>query len=159
MAKERVDDGIFVEGVADALPFSDHAFDLVTCLGALEHFPNKAEALREIDRVLVHGGRALILVPNAGFLTRRLGLFGGTEQVAVREDVLSLDAWRALFEANGFRIEQRWRDLHLLSAHWLLRRGWLHALPRLVQALLLAVWPLSWQYQVYHLLRRSPTEI
>jgi SAM-dependent methyltransferase len=140
------------------LPFTHNAFDLVTCLGALEHFPHKQGALGEMDRVLAEGGRALILVPNAGFLTRRVGWFGGTEQAAVREDVLDLESWRSLFEANGFRVERRWRDLHVLSGGWVFRRGLLHAGPRLLQAMLLAVWPLAWQYQVYHLLSRRPIE-
>ena len=70
----------------------------------------------------------------------------------MREDVLSLDAWQALFEANGFRVEQRWGDRHVMSMGWLLQNGWLQLLPRLAQALVLTVWPLRWQYQVYHLL-------
>lgn len=152
LARRRLPQGIFAEAVAEALPYADDCFDLVSCLGALEHFPDKPGALREMCRVLDKDGRALILVPNAGFLTRRLGLFRGTEQVAVREDVLTLEAWRTLFEANGFRIERRWGDLHLLSKDWLLKKGWPHLLPRLTQALALTVWPLNWQYQVYHLL-------
>lgn len=151
-AARRLPRGRFVTGVAEALPWTDESFDLVTCLGALEHFPDKPAALREMHRVLCRDGRALILVPNAGFLTRRLGLFRGTEQVVVREDVLSLEAWRDLFEANGFRVERRWRDLHVLSRGWLMRRGWVGLLPRLAQALALTVWPLRFQYQVYHLL-------
>jgi SAM-dependent methyltransferase len=152
LARQRLPRGVFAEGVAEALPYRVASFDLVSCLGALEHFPDKSAALREMHRVLDKNGRALILVPNAGFLTRRLGLFRGTKQVAVREDVLSLDAWQALFEANGFRVEQRWGDRHVMSMGWLLQNGWLQLLPRLAQALVLTVWPLRWQYQVYHLL-------
>ena len=152
VAADRVAGGSFVEGVADALPFRDATFDLVTCLGALEHFADKDAALAEIRRVSRPGAKSLVLVPNAGFLTRRMGLFHGTEQTAVREDVLSLEAWQQLFERNGFIVEARWRDLHVLSKTWLLRRGWRHLPFRLLQALMLAVWPLRWQYQVYHLL-------
>lgn len=152
LAMRRLPDGDFATGVAEQLPYPDATFDLVTCLGSLEHFPDKDAALREMCRVLKDAGRVLVLVPNAGFLTRRLGLFRGTEQVQVREDVLSLAAWQALFEANGFRVERRWRDLHVLSRNWLLQRGWRGLPPRLLQALALAVWPLRWQYQVYHLL-------
>jgi len=158
LAAARLPQGGFAEAVAEALPLRDASFDLVTCLGALEHFPDKAGALREMHRVLDPRGRAVILVPNAGFLTRRLRLFSGTEQTAVREDVLALEAWQRLFEANGFRIERRWRDLHVLSTSWLLRRGWTGLLPRLLQALALTVWPLRWQYQVYHLLAPIPCD-
>ena len=65
LAKQRLPQGIFAEAVAEALPFSDDCFDLVSCLGALEHFPDKSAALREMCRVLDKDGRALILVPNA----------------------------------------------------------------------------------------------
>ncbi len=48
-------------GVADgeALPFRDGTFDLVTCRGAVMHFPDAAQALSETYRVLRRGGRAI----------------------------------------------------------------------------------------------------
>lgn len=155
LAHRRLPSGCFAEATADALPFGRDSFDVVTCLGALEHFPDKKTALSEMHRVLRQHGRLLVLVPNAGFLTRRMGLFRGTEQVAIREDVLSLDSWTGLFEEAGFVVEERWRDLHVLSWSWILRKGWLYSFPRLVQAVLLSIWPLAWQYQVYHLLTPS----
>jgi SAM-dependent methyltransferase len=42
---------------AEALPFSDESFDLVTCRLALHHFPHPERAMREITRVLRSGGR------------------------------------------------------------------------------------------------------
>jgi SAM-dependent methyltransferase len=151
-AEQHLPKGCFVQGSAEYLPYAANSFDLVTCFGALEHFADKNAALKEMKRVLTENGRVVILVPNAGFLTRRLGLFGGTDQTAIREDVLSLDAWQLLFEESGFHVIRRWKDLHVLSIQWLMRKGWLHLLPRLTQALALPFWPLSWQYQVYHLL-------
>jgi ubiquinone/menaquinone biosynthesis C-methylase UbiE len=49
-------------GVADGedLPFQDGTFDLVTCRGAVMHFPNAARALSETYRVLRPGGRAVL---------------------------------------------------------------------------------------------------
>jgi hypothetical protein len=91
----------------------------------------------------------LILVPNAGFLTRRLGLYDGTRQVAVRETVRSIEEWTMLLRDAGLEVRARWRDLHPLSAQWVLQ-GPIHARPlRLAQALALPLWPLRWQYQVY----------
>lgn len=143
----------FKTGKAEELPFGDDSFDLVTCLGSLEHFLDPHAALREMIRVSRPGAAFLILVPNAGFLTRKLGLFGGTQQVTVREDVRSLPGWKSLFEGAGLQVEERWKDLHVLSRDWIFR-GRFYGWPlRFAQAVLLPVWPLSWQYQVYHLCR------
>jgi hypothetical protein len=106
-------------------------------------------------RVAKPGARFLLLVPNSGFLPFRFGLFGGTWQTRVREDVYDLATWDALFESAGLRVEHRWRDLHVLDIHWI-RKGRPWARPfRLAFALSLAIWPLSWQYQVHHLCRRA----
>ena len=41
---------------AEALPFDDASFDLVTCRIAMHHFPNPRQALAEFARVLKPGG-------------------------------------------------------------------------------------------------------
>ena len=156
--RARFPGGDFRVGVAESLPFADASFDLVTCMGSLEHFLDKPAALREMRRVGRPGARFLILVPNAGFLTRRLGLYGGTQQTRVREDVYSLREWGALLAGSGLRVEQRWRDLHPLDAGWIRKgRPWTWPL-RAAQALALPLWPLSWQYQVHHLCVASAPE-
>lgn len=137
-------------GPAEMLPFADASFDLVTCMGSLEHFLDKPRALTEMRRVAKPGARFVILVPNAGFLTRRLGLYGGTQQVKAREDVMALDAWRDLLEKADLRIIHRWRDLHTLSWSWIRQGNWTAWPGRAAQAVALAAWPIAWQYQVYH---------
>jgi len=47
------------------IPFGSNEFDYVICNHVLEHIPNEAKALAEIKRVLVLGGRALLMVPIA----------------------------------------------------------------------------------------------
>lgn len=137
------------EGVAEDLPFESGRFDVVTCLGSLEHFLDQPKALREMKRVAKLDARFLILVPNAGFLTRRLGLYRGTAQVAVRETVRPLQQWETLFEAAGLFVHKRWRDLHPLSISWI-RNGPMWFWPiRAVQASALVAWPINWQYQIY----------
>ena len=52
--------------VADAnapLPFDDGAFDALVCIDAMNHFPERASALREWRRVLRPGGRAVFTDP------------------------------------------------------------------------------------------------
>lgn len=149
--------GQFHIGPAERLPFADHAFDLVTCLGSLEHFLDQPGALTEMTRVTRPGGMVLVLVPNAGFLTYRLGLFSGTAQQTVRETIRPLSAWHAMLSAAGLELVERWKDLHVLNRDWILRSPRYRAPLRLTQALALAVWPLAWQYQVYHLCRVPAT--
>lgn len=147
--RRRLPNADIREGVAEELPFHDDSFDLVTCLGSLEHFLDQPRALREMRRVAKSGASFLILVPNAGFLTRRLGLYGGTGQTAIRETVRSLEEWTRLLQEAGLEVRARWRDLHPLSASWI-SQGPMHTRPlRLLQALALPLWPLRWQYQVY----------
>ncbi len=136
---------------AEKLPFVDGKFDLVSCLGSLEHFVEPVNSLREMVRVAKANAKFLILVPNADFLTRKLKLFGGTNQKDAKEVVRTLAEWEYLFEQAGLRVTRKWKDLHVLSWSWVTMNGWLRAPFRALQALALLVWPLRWQYQVYHL--------
>ncbi|QDE38785.1 class I SAM-dependent methyltransferase [Luteibacter pinisoli] len=147
--------GDFRVGAAEVLPYESGSFDVVTCMGSLEHFVDKPGALREMMRVARPEAEFLLLVPNAGFLTRRLGAYGGTHQVKVKEDVLSLAAWEKLFTSVGLSVIRRRRDLHPLSVRWITHDRWYTWPVRALQAVLLAVWPLQWQYQVYHYVRRQ----
>ncbi len=143
--------GNFFVTPAEQLPFADATFDVVTCLGSLEHFIDPDAALKEMCRVAKASAQFTILVPNADFLTRKLGLFMGTYQVDAKEDVKRLDEWNALFERSGLQVTKRWKDLHVLSWHWISIGKWYQIPLRLAQALALSIWPLHWQYQVYHL--------
>jgi len=137
-------------GSAEQLPFANGHFDFVSCLGALEHFIDPEAALREMIRVAKPDAGFLLLVPNADFLTRRLGLYSGTQQAAVREEVRPLEEWQQMFESAGLQIQARWKDLHVLSISWITRGPSYYWPIRAAQALVLPLWPLSWQYQVYH---------
>jgi ubiquinone/menaquinone biosynthesis C-methylase UbiE len=137
-------------GPAEKLPFADRQFDFVCCLGALEHFLDPKSALREMIRVAKPHAQFLLLVPNADFPPVRLGLYRGTDQSGMHEMLRSLDDWQELFESAGLTVVKRWRDLHVLSANWIRLGPWYFWPIRLAQALMLPIWPLSWQYQVYH---------
>ena len=154
LAKRRLPHADIREGVAERLPFADSSFNLVTCMGSLEHFLDQPGALREMHRVTRPGASLLILVPNAGFLTRRLGLYRGTGQAAIRETVRPLVEWRHLLGQAGFVIEAEWRDLHPLSVRWIMLGPPLGWPLRVAQALALTLWPVAWQYQVYFWCRR-----
>ena len=142
-------------GSADLLPWADASFDLVTCLGSLEHFPDPSLALEEMVRVAVDDAQFLILVPNADFLTRRVGLYAGTQQRQVREEVYPLSVWDTLLRKAGLIVNKRWRDLRPLGYRWI-TSGPTEQWPlRAAQGMLLSLWPIAWQYQVYHLCRKA----
>jgi ubiquinone/menaquinone biosynthesis C-methylase UbiE len=149
--KARLPDGEFYACPAEKLPFDDGQFDLVTCLGSLEHFLDPVAALREMVRVAHPAARFVILVPNKDFLTRKLGLYGGTYQVDAMEMVRTLEEWNTLFEAAGLTVRKRWKDLHVLTWNWIAANGLPKAPLRALQAMALPFWPIEWQYQVYHL--------
>jgi len=149
LAKARLPDADIRQGVAENLPFDDGKFDLITCMGSLEHFLDQPGALREMRRVAKPNAHYLLLVPNAGFLTRRLGLYGGTQQVSVKETVRPIEEWSGMFASAGLRVKSRWKDLHPLNRIWITQGSpWLWPI-RLAQAAILPLWPVSWQYQVY----------
>jgi SAM-dependent methyltransferase len=68
-ARELVPDADLREASAAALPFSEGTFDYVTCFEVLEHVPEplRAQALRELYRVLKPGGTAVLSVPHRGW--------------------------------------------------------------------------------------------
>ncbi|WP_173083999.1 class I SAM-dependent methyltransferase [Fundidesulfovibrio magnetotacticus] len=59
-----------VQGMGEALPFPEGSFDLVFSMGSLEHFISPEKGLEEFSRVLVPGGRAVLLLPKKAFLLR-----------------------------------------------------------------------------------------
>lgn len=148
-ARSRLPGSDIREGVAERLPFASGSFDLVTCMGSLEHFLDQPAALGEMLRVAKDDAHFVILVPNSGFLTRRLGLYRGTGQVVIRETVRSLAGWTTLLQSAGMTVKHRWRDLHTLDPGWIAAGPWPAWPLRAAQALALAAWPLAWQYQVY----------
>jgi len=118
-------------GDAEALAFASGAFDYVTCLGSLEHFPHPERALAEMKRVARRDATFCIVVPNSRFLPWRW-LPAGTEQREVIENPRSLDGWRALFATAGFRLAAVARDPWYLkrprarrsAARWLERAAY-----------------------------------
>lgn len=153
---KHLPDGTFHAVPAEKLPFENAQFDVVSCLGSLEHFVDPVIALKEMARVAKPDARILILVPNADFLTRKLGLFGGTNQKDAKEVVRTLPQWEDLLQQAGLTVTVKWKDLHVMSWNWVLMNGWLAAPLRALQVLALVVWPLRWQYQVYHLCVKAP---
>ena len=54
----------FYQGNAQALPFKDTTFDLITMFSVIEHIPEQHLAIQEASRVLKPGGELILQVPN-----------------------------------------------------------------------------------------------
>lgn len=65
---------IWLHADAQSLPLQTAAFDLVLCMGLLQHLSAPAQAINEMLRVCVPGGKILLLdeLASAGSVSRRL---------------------------------------------------------------------------------------
>jgi ubiquinone/menaquinone biosynthesis C-methylase UbiE len=114
----------FQTGDAEALPFPDTSFDLVTCRLAAHHFPNPAQALQEAARVLKPGGRLLLLdhyAPEDPELDLFINELDRTRDPShVRE--YTLDEWEQFFLQAGLTCQTILRpDLELNFEKWVER--------------------------------------
>lgn len=138
------------------LAFRDESFDHITCLGSLEHFLDMGQGLREMIRVAKPGARCLIMVPNRRFLGWWLLGRTGTTQQDIREQLLTLAEWQALFTRCGFTVLAIEPDLWH-AAKWRFKPlPWV--VTRVLPVLLGIAWrliPLRFQYQFIFVLRRN----
>jgi SAM-dependent methyltransferase len=58
---------VFALGDAEALPFRDATFDLVSLFSVIEHVKDQEQALCEVFRVLKPGGALVVQIPNRRF--------------------------------------------------------------------------------------------
>lgn len=79
----------WIEGTAEALPFRQPAFDLVTCQQGLQFVGDRALALREMKRVINPGGRCVIATWCA---REQQGAFHVLAEVATRHGGTSNEA-------------------------------------------------------------------
>lgn len=72
--KQRGLQGTFKVADAENLDFADNSFDIVYSHGVLHHTPDTAGAVREINRVLKPGGRAIVMLYHRGSYNYRVGI-------------------------------------------------------------------------------------
>lgn len=87
-------------GAAEALPYGDGSFDIVTALDVVEHLDDDAAGLREMRRVLRRDGRALFFVPAF------MWLWGVQDDVSQHRRRYTLPQLRRAVEKAGFEIER-----------------------------------------------------
>ena len=109
-ARRRDPDSAYVEGVAEALPFADAAFDLVVSYLSLIDIPDFRAAIAEMARVLAPGGRLLVANLN-GFASAGDGLGWITDETG-RRRCFAMDRY---LEERASWIE--WRGIRILNHH------------------------------------------
>jgi ubiquinone/menaquinone biosynthesis C-methylase UbiE len=87
------------EGQAEALPYDDSSFDIVTALDVVEHLDDDVGGLKEMYRVLRPGGRGLFFVPAFNFL------WGVQDDVSNHRRRYTLGEVREVVRRSGFEIE------------------------------------------------------
>ena len=102
-------------GVAEKLPFADSSFDMVTCVGSLEHVADPAQAVREMRRVARPDAQMLIIVPNSRYIWAwivhlRQWLFPALSQPVERHATRT--QWQKLLSDNGLRVRAVHKDNH-----------------------------------------------
>jgi SAM-dependent methyltransferase len=88
------------QGAAEALPYADSSFDLVTGLDVVEHLDDDLAGLQEMRRVLNRGGRALVFVPAFMFL------WGVQDDVSNHRRRYTLKGLKRVLKEAGFEVER-----------------------------------------------------
>ncbi len=106
VAEHQQDNVRFVLADAEALPFPDADFDVVTARLAPHHFPSPARFVQQVARVLRPGGRFILddnMAPEDDELDAFMDRFERWRDPShVR--ALRLSEWRSLCEESGLRV-------------------------------------------------------
>lgn len=107
-AKKHIQGKFFV-GSGEKLPFENNEFDLVTCIGSLEHFDSQERGISEMARVVKKNGVVLIHVPNLMFLghiymTYKYGVMPSEGKQSFSEVFYTYGGWKKLLEENGLKV-------------------------------------------------------
>lgn len=88
------------QGAAEALPYADNSFDLVTGLDVVEHLDDDLAGLKEMRRVLRGEGRVLLFVPAFMFL------WGVQDDISNHRRRYTLAGLKQVVTAAGFEVER-----------------------------------------------------
>lgn len=111
LATSAVSGASFLSGDGQALPYASNDFDIVTCLGSLEHFANPSKGIGEIRRVLRDDGIAFVFLPNLFFIGHvyfglRHGLPPDEGGQCFSESFNTRVGWQKLIEENGLGVSR-----------------------------------------------------
>ncbi|NLX08913.1 MAG: class I SAM-dependent methyltransferase [Chloroflexi bacterium] len=96
----------------DLSRFGDGEFSVVVALHLVEHLPDPADTIRQVNRILCAGGLFLFATPNPGYSLRR---FKDPRTDAIGKDPTHINVqppaqWRKWAEASGFEVLRHFGD-------------------------------------------------
>lgn len=102
----------FVMSADDLSRFGDKEFGVVVALHLVEHLPDPADTIRQVNRILQNGGLWLFATPNPGYSLRR---YKDPLTDAIGKDPTHINVqppvqWRAWCEASGFKVLRHFGD-------------------------------------------------
>ncbi len=102
----------FVMSADDLSCFAEGEFSVVVALHLVEHLPDPAHTIRQVNRILRPGGLFLFATPNPGYSLRR---FKDPQTDAIGKDPTHINVqlpaqWRAWCEASGFAVLRHFGD-------------------------------------------------
>jgi ubiquinone/menaquinone biosynthesis C-methylase UbiE len=103
----------FTRADSEHLPFADGAFDVITCSNSFHHYPDQQHCVRQMRRVLRHGGRLMII---DGFRDNIIGHVTYDVIIGHVEKAVHHATWTQMhgyFENAGFT-EIRHRKINIL---------------------------------------------
>lgn len=119
-ARSRLPEAALLHAAAGSLPFADAAFDAAVTSSSLHFWPDPAEGLRELRRVLRPGGQLVLLDWSADPLHMRLFERWVRLRDPAHNRVLSKAGLEAVLEGAGFRgVRVDRRRSHALWVHLL----------------------------------------
>jgi ubiquinone/menaquinone biosynthesis C-methylase UbiE len=106
-AERRLHNVVFALAPADALPFADGSFEIVTCRSAPHHFPDVGQFARECARVLAPGGRLVVMDTGSPEDAETDAWLDRVERLRDASHVrnYNVSEWRGFLEGAGLEVE------------------------------------------------------
>ena len=98
-------------GVLQDLPIAPRSVDVIISLHTFEHWPDLERALEEVERILVPGGEATLVIPRPQVKIKQLGALVNTMRVFKGVEKL-LESW---VKTDGKEVREIW---HKLESAW-----------------------------------------
>jgi len=95
-----------VQGDLQDLPIAKSSVDVVVSLHTFEHSPDLKRALEEVERILIPGGEAIIVVPRPQLGIRQLGALVDTLRIYAGVEKL-LEEWK---KTDGNKVAAIWKQ-------------------------------------------------